>query len=507
MKYISSYSNRACFNLLFPSLVFLTMQAHLQVTQLHPFLNFESLILSAILLCGGVIIGTLLNLQKKLLSSIILGCLIAIFLNHVFDWEVIGIRMRYIVPVFFLTGFLVYWFLQNKIITILLPGIAAIFVSTFLLPSETAWKEVVGERTVADGTNSKASIIHIILDGHLGLEAFPKEIPGSTQLKSSIADTYIANEFKVFGRAFSRHNNTHNAISELLNLRELEKDAEFIDTDSLRGFVLNKSSVFESYLKQGYTIKVHQTDAMDYCSLDTVNYCLTAPYKRLYWLSDSRLSLSQKTHVLVSTFLNRSTLWRWAHRYLNRYIQIPVIRKSFPPKNMVEMVTRISADIDSLKRGTVLFAHILLPHEPPALNSSCDLRPPQDWFSNDQKERYIAYFAQMECTNKLMERILSSVNNNPDLDDATIVVHGDHGSRMGLEGVDTRLFTYATLMAIRTPGLVPGYARDKESVPTLFSKHVIEKLGLLDGTAFRTNTIAKKIAPGGGFVSENMPEF
>ena len=66
--------------------------------QLYPLATQETMIILAYLTVAGVIAGTALVFSGRILTAVIIGVLITVFFNHVFDWQAIGIRSRYSVP-------------------------------------------------------------------------------------------------------------------------------------------------------------------------------------------------------------------------------------------------------------------------------------------------------------------------------------------------------------------------------------------------------------------------
>lgn len=100
--------------------------------------------------------------------------------------------------------------------------------------------------------------------------------------------------------------------------------------------------------------------------------------------------------------------------------------------------TRLAEDGE---RGTYYFFHAILPHFPYLFTAQCDVRPVGSWKGRGQwlgqdtlqtrRERYGVYAEQVMCTQQHIERVLAAVQSNPRLRDAVVIVHGDHGSRIG----------------------------------------------------------------------------
>jgi arylsulfatase A-like enzyme len=104
------------------------------------------------------------------------------------------------------------------------------------------------------------------------------------------------------------------------------------------------------------------------------------------------------------------------------------------------------ARLASIEPGTMVFAHLALPHYPFAYHRDCGLRPdPSEWRDgleartaprrNDARsraERYPLYLDQVVCTHEMLARVFSSMQAAGTFDESVIIVHGDHGSRLDL---------------------------------------------------------------------------
>jgi hypothetical protein len=92
--------------------------------------------------------------------------------------------------------------------------------------------------------------------------------------------------------------------------------------------------------------------------------------------------------------------------------------------------------------------------------------------------RYIDYFAQVRCLHSALRRFFEGLMEIGAFEDATIIVHGDHGSRIAriapltttpqpLSDEDMADM-YSVLFAVRSPSLAPGYRQDLVSLQALF---------------------------------------
>jgi arylsulfatase A-like enzyme len=156
-----------------------------------------------------------------------------------------------------------------------------------------------------------------------------------------------------------------------------------------------------------------------------------------------------------------------------------------------EIVDDIVADSGG---GTVYFAHLLAPHSPYVLESDCTVISDLDrWRSrrilsfdwsepNSAESRalsYEAYAEQLRCTNRRLAAFFEGLRVAGVLDDAIIVVHGDHGSRINRNWptVPNRdvlrdsdfIDGYPTLFAAKGPGVPVGYSTERTTLTTLLA--------------------------------------
>lgn len=471
----------------FPVFAVLAMQVQFQKAQIYSLTTPEGLVLSAGLVCAGAAAGLLLHRSGRVLGAVLVGLLASVFFNHVLDWEALGVRMRVSIPLIFAAGFAFSWLTQRKAPLILGVGAGAILISALLVPGPVLSREKQNETSLVGEKATGPAFIHLILDGHLGIEGFPLMISGAAEAKALVRDFYLKRGFRVYGRAISRHNMTNNSIPETLNLGGVTKDGDLVDLDAAKGFVVRKSSVFQQLGKMGYRIRVYQTDALDYCGLEGVAECVTVRHRALNWLADADIEWSNRLYVLVSAFLNRATLWRKFEGLYHEVrqaalasgIPLPDLKtnpNAYPPLTMIPLFERLTRDVADLDRGNVLFSHLMLPHGPYALDEDCRLRrPAPQWYGVSAKEEYRLYFKQLSCTYRLLDRLFQAIGNNPRLADATIIVHGDHGSRIEIEGLpeaNQRVFTNSTLFVARRPGAEPGYVEGIDNSTALFARQL-----------------------------------
>ena len=162
-------------------------------------------------------------------------------------------------------------------------------------------------------------------------------------------------------------------------------------------------------------------------------------------------------------------------RLLNMY---DVIRKKLgtPETNItmyphiLEVIRSANEFIDFLgegKRGNAYFIHLLLPHSPYFLNENCSYNYDGNFFIKEKIDAiYARYLKQTQCAHTMVHKILNKLKSNKETKDSTIIVHGDHGSRIPWNRDGTVSFSteeyiqyFSTLFSIRSPTVTPGYDR------------------------------------------------
>jgi hypothetical protein len=103
-------------------------------------------------------------------------------------------------------------------------------------------------------------------------------------------------------------------------------------------------------------------------------------------------------------------------------------------------------------------------------------------WSRPIEEREVAYFEQLRCSMRQIDRILDAVAKSPAGPDAIVVIHGDHGSRITDLDPNTEhrgrytkaqmVAAFNTLFAVRGPKIAPGYDESPARV-----SHLVEDLG------------------------------
>jgi len=342
----------------------------------------------------------------------------------------------------------------------------------------------------------------------------PREIQGARELRAQLIDFYTEHGFRLFGGAYSQYANTFDAVPNLLNFSSRHTSRVYLaGGNDEREWRLKDSAYLQMLQDRGYRLHVYQSTYMDLCHARGVQLqeCTTYPVTSLAMLQNLSLPTYEKSRAIANAIVTQSQILLVANKVYERLVragmahvgvQLPGWRWQEPlfgPLPMPGVFDRLSDDIARHPRGHAFFAHLLLPHYPYVFDRRCQLRSStSDWLTNhiattdgvvyntadSRVQKYERYAEQTRCLLTLMDGLFDDLAKRGLLDDAIIVVNGDHGSRIpehfpsGLtltKGVLTdRDFsdTFSALYAIHAPGVPSGYDDDPLPLVELLNHHL-----------------------------------
>jgi hypothetical protein len=364
--------------------------------------------------------------------------------------------------------------------------------------------------------HSRPRIVHLIFDEHIGIEGMPPDIDGSIATKNLITRFYLKNGFQLFGGAYSRYLYTYTSIGNLLNFTAAESQPSTLISG--RGpYELLQNKYFKLLSDKQYQIEVLSPGWIDFCSEASAVAiaCIERHWSVLKNFAKLDLPVAQKVQVLYSRYLNQSSivaaiLYAFVLPVQSKFPALaPSIQQwiwAFHPErartdslNALADLKPLWSNILSLPNGTVLFAHLLIPHYPYVANSDCSIRPPsRDFLWNyrglfdeppmntaaSRKERYQQYLEQLRCLYLRLDELFDQMRAAGIYDDSIIVLHGDHGSRIVLTEPNAAtqpeltkqdlVDGYSTLFAMKLPGKSGGYDKSPWPLEQLLAKFVFE---------------------------------
>jgi hypothetical protein len=353
------------------------------------------------------------------------------------------------------------------------------------------------------GSSDKASLppyIHLVLDSHIGANGLPPEPRESAAVRDTIEHFFERYGFRFFPAAFSHYYWTTHSLTNLVDYAE----SDIV----IRQQIVANNQLFESLKAKGYRLHVYDTDVLKFCQSERVRveFCYTYSPTSLAGLTQVDMKRTRKALLIAGHWLSSMYIVRISRNILDNVIErvsgrsvtgLPLLGRharydTSAGVNSVVAFERLKQDILHNPTGVAFFAHLMIPHTPFIYEANCDLTAdPGRWSSDTDEPRlivsdearaagYVRYLSQVRCIYRLLDRWMIELRQAGILDRATIVIHGDHGSRLStrpfLEGEDNphwrRMLvdSFSTLFAVHSPQLAPG----KEAVQKPINRLVRE---------------------------------
>lgn len=326
------------------------------------------------------------------------------------------------------------------------------------------------------------AVIHLVFDEMMSPGAIDDELPDGPAMRAALYRIGERFGLRTFDAVYSRAYFTSDSLQNLVN-------GEWLGRTGLSDRIpannaVRRNAYFDTMAAAGYRIVVFQSSLLDFCVHDTVSICETFPSFDPGVVKNVGLGRVVRAMQLLDTLLRAyepSYLARYGQRALSVFGRTPEqarelgLRGRFDVQGFPWWMDRITRFIGSVHRGTLVFGHFLVPHGPYLLSGQCEpgnsgevgyylgRRFPDPARRAEARRRYFGeYFDQMSCAITRIEALLQAVATNPELHDAIVVIHGDHGSRISVGNLahdlerEDFIANFGTYFAVRRPDLPPG---------------------------------------------------
>ena len=329
-------------------------------------------------------------------------------------------------------------------------------------------------------------VIHLVLDGHIGSQWMPLNFPGAKEAKASLYGLLEKYGFRLYPRTYSRYYKTRDSLTNGLDFTELKKSSS-TPISHIQSFARLKD--------EGYRLRVYQTEHLDFCQAKnvSVDFCYRYLATSIKGLEGVDLPSGKKALVIAGHWLGsmpvisvgRSLLAAVVRRLTgyDAFADLPLVgnRALYDRSaslNSMSALQRVMEDVKQQPNGQFFFAHVVTPHDPFMYGADCSLNSDSwSWSSTsgwvvaemDEKirhDRYRRYYAQMRCIHRSLGSWFADLDRAGIMEKATIVLHGDHGSRIASDpsvknssDPNWQRMTqdsFSTLFALRKPGVAPG---------------------------------------------------
>ncbi len=459
-----------------------------------PFLRFheydmllpESLILIGCAAALGAAVGGLSRLRPLTLGPMLLAltlCVYIFYRQEVTDALIVtanaiaeltghpGIVIAFLGVALFLACSAVCVLMRRHLDLIVTAVFGTIVLTTIALPAATGG-EPVRTGSLPEQVSDLPPLIHIILDEHIGLGGLPSGMQEAEAPRQAMREVY--KDFALYSHAYSRFAETKYSLTSLMN-GDVGADIGDLVEGDLYTFAPTRNDWLERLKDEGYAIKIYQSAWFDMCRTPgiAVDACYTYSFFSPNAIQRAPLSTGQRLRALVTKlFIGRGAL-------------------QLEPMVGMEALDQFRADIAKAPRGVAYIVHLLVPHFGYLYADDCSLLDPSRWereaFGDDHaysaEERaglYRRYLPQLQCADRRMSELFAELQQLGVYDEATIIVHGDHGSRIAERPYITemphslsaqdKIDHYATLLAIKAPGLAAGIHAEARPLQRVFAE-------------------------------------
>ena len=440
----------------------------------YGFAHPEVAIVFAYLCLAAFLMTVAASLRRATLRPILVGLLVLLFLYSEFkqvdpeplsDWArwLGNERLAYgsAAAAFTAAALGGAWVLRRNLDAIVVVSFGVIMITTVLFPGRppAPWEVRHGPAVATD--KSLPPLLHIVLDQQIGIDGLPTDIADGATLRDDLRAFYANYGFTLFPRAFTHFPATVESISNLLNQKVTPEAVGTLASEDGAIF-LRENAWFQDLADNGYAIDVYQSRYFDVCRTagPSIATCSTYNQADVRFFHDLDVAPVEKAKVLLDYILNVDfgpILFKVSYFHHALRLTLGGLGLSLPewdfkaispsPLAAMDLLSRLSGRIESLGGGEAIFAYVLLPHDPFVYDRACELKKDvSSWsvrkgalwrfgIANSparRRPRYRAYLEQVRCTHARLGEILDKMRARGILDRSVIVIHGDHGSMIGL---------------------------------------------------------------------------
>jgi hypothetical protein len=482
--------NSTIYDFLSPPLILVTPFISFVTHHDYSYAAAELWICVAGLVAIGLFCGAIMAFGGTWLRVLGTAGLLTLFVDLQFDW--LDTLPQLWAPIFGIGILLLCWSQRDHLSRIVAPVAATILASTFAL-------SVLGETKSSRLTKLRASdqpaaasggpptLVHILLDEHIGVEGIPTDIQHGLETKSLLKTFFEYYGFRLYGRAYSRYHQTRNSLSHMVNY-----PSKPLDNPSNTNLILHPNRYFEDMRSAGYNIHAIQIPYLRVCSPseNTTASCFTDDQSGIGSLQHVDVSVEDKAILIYKIYGSLSVINK-ASGKLNGYIQRIAWRhgwdwpdwwsneQGMAPLRALTTISALGGEVARAAPGQMFFAHLLVPHFPYVFDARCNVRKPAEWEPaydeeplprntiESRKRRYLLYLEQVQCLYRRLGEIFEEWRRAGVFDRLKIIIQGDHGSRIYLHEplaanrdellVSDYADAFSTLLAVKAPGYEPGY--------------------------------------------------
>ena len=278
--------------------------------------------------------------------------------------------------------------------------------------------------------NHSTTELIMIFDEMSGLNSEASKTKEGIEFNKNLINFYKKYNFNYYKDTRSITDNTGNSISTILNLSkniDIRNQVLEPSPNYFQEYELTSNLLFDKF----QNISVFQNIHINFCKFSKVSKCNTySPFVVYDYLKNFNDSFLSKFISIwkINGSISSTLIWRTLR-------QINIVDSFLEPEgekaSINDTFSKIEKDLFS-KKFDLVFAHILVPHTPYGFKEDCsyegELSINNSFYTNDQK--FLQHNIERNCVVKFLDKLLTNITNNKNLDELKITILSDHGSRI-----------------------------------------------------------------------------
>lgn len=348
------------------------------------------------------------------------------------------------------------------------------------------------------------SLLWLVLDEQIGLDGFPATAPcqSARDRFRHVLDRY---NFTSYPAAYSNYSSTFDSLPSILNGRLVRRREELMARQGaghLRHYEVRENALFDNYAAHGFRVVCYQPSSVQSCRPGAGPAECREYRENLGWLAQAPGGRTQRFRWIVGSYQASDPLLV----RVNGFFPFRFGLKMTGPLGVAGLwPDQLAREVLAEPARTFFFVHLLTPHLPYLYRADGSIRPIEEWGGDRPDERlspaaydqrYARYCGQSEFVAGQLGALLAELDRGGALRGMTVVVHGDHGSRIRAKGdgvieagdrvapdaydyrgaPDPRDLTdrFSALLAIKPSGAgSPARSDERHSLLTILNREVV----------------------------------